>query len=298
MTTLFQAMSYIKTQLEKAGQPKESAARQARYLAEAALQVDTLTLLQKTDQKLSDFQYGHYLTDWIPRFLNGCPVSRLQKKGYFADQTFIINEDTLDPRPETEALIQLLLKKKPPLKHGHLKILELGVGSGCLLLTLLRHYPDAQGIGTDLSPKALKACNANVKTLGLQKNITLRQGDWFQALAKQKEPFDIIVSNPPYIPSQDILHLDKNVRLYDPHLALDGGKDGLTAYRTIIPQAPAFLKPNGILLLEIGFDQGKRVKDMAKPYFQKASVHTDDAQKDRAIWAENPYFSDGKVRGL
>ena len=288
METLFQAMADVQKALEAQGAPTEEATRRTRLLAEAALEIDTLKLLQSTDRPLENFPRGKRFKKWSALYVKGCPLSRLQNLGHFADEDFVLNEETLDPRTDTETLINVVFEKKPLQKNQALRILELGVGSGCILLTLLKHYPEAQGIGTDISAKALDATKINGKRLNLQNRLQLFQGDWFQALPPKTEPFDLIVSNPPYIATQTIQTLELTVRNYDPFQALDGGKDGLNAYRVILADASRFLKPEGWLILEIGFDQGQSTQEIAQRYFKDVNVYPDASGRDRVLCAQEP----------
>jgi release factor glutamine methyltransferase len=144
-----------------------------------------------------------------------------------------------------------------------LRILDLGVGSGCLLLTLLHELPNARGWGIDISSAALTVAERNVAALKLQQRATLREGVWSAALTPADPlTFDIIVSNPPYIPTVDIAGLEPEVVRHEPHLALDGGADGLDAYRHLAPVLRRFLSKEGLAALEIGIGQGESVREL------------------------------------
>ncbi len=185
------------------------------------------------------------------------PVSHIIGKKEFYGYDFFVTSDVLDPRPDSESLIELVLKKFPQ-KNSKLKILEVGTGSGCLIITLLRCFNLADADGIDVSEKALEICRRNAAANQVQNRLELLQSDLFSSLAANKK-FDLIISNPPYIPSKDILELESEVKNFEPHLALDGGFDGLDFYRAIASKAPNFLQKNGRIILEIGFDQKEEV---------------------------------------
>ncbi len=189
----------------------------------------------------------------IERRLNGEPVSRILGFREFWGMSFKITPDTLDPRPDTERLVEMAvesLKGRPPRK-----ILDLGTGTGCILLSLLTEFPDAQGIGIDINQGAVDVSRENTETHGLSARASFRQGNWTDSLTESDGLFDLIVSNPPYIPESDIESLSVEVRNHDPILALVGGKDGLDPYRTLITEIKKFLAPQGLCLFEIGQNQ-------------------------------------------
>ena len=179
-------------------------------------------------------------------------------RGFWKDE-FFITKDTLDPRADTETLIEAVLFSVSD-KQKALKIVDLGTGSGCILLSLLREFPNAQGVGVDRSPEALIIAQKNRAKLGLEEQSSFMQADWLNGI--ESDSVDLIVSNPPYIPTKDIDGLEKNVRDYDPMSALDGGDDGLDCYKKIIPQAAKKLKSGGSLFLEVGINQARSVKTL------------------------------------
>ena len=191
----------------------------------------------------------------------GQPVSRILNRRNFWKREFILNEETLDPRPDSEILIETVLEHfsdNTPL----LKILDLGSGSGCLGLSLLEEYENASITFVDESKKSLKIVERNSHQFRLKGrlkyiNLDWHTDDWDTKLlnSADKTKFDIIVTNPPYIPSNEIKFLETEVREYDPILALDGGNDGLDAYRSIIPKLKNLLKPDGKIFVEIGKGQ-------------------------------------------
>lgn len=191
------------------------------------------------------------IDDFIHRRKQGEPVSKIVGQKGFWKRDFYVNADVLDPRPDSETLIEAVLKTFPDTTVDY-HILDIGTGSGCLLLTLLDEYPNAQGTGIDISEKALAVA---------QKNNTTNRADFLQKDMFSDDftaglvQYDIIISNPPYIPTKDIETLDNAVKLYDPLTALDGGVDGLNPYRRLSACLAAILKPNGRVFFEIGQGQ-------------------------------------------
>jgi release factor glutamine methyltransferase len=199
----------------------------------------------------------------IDRRLQGEPVSRIIGYREFYGRQFRIDQDTLDPRPDTETLIEaaLDLADRQGWRHRPIDILDLGTGSGAILLTLLAELPHARGLGTDISPAALRAARTSAAALGVAARASFVAANWLDGIAGS---FDLVVSNPPYIASGAIAGLAPEVRLHDPALALDGGADGLSAYRAIAASAPLVLRPGGSLLAEIGPDQADAVSALFK----------------------------------
>lgn len=204
------------------------------------------------------------LNAYIERRLKHEPVSKIIGKRGFWKADFLSTVDVLDPRPDSEILIDAVLRFYP--KHGNpYRILDIGVGSGCLLFSLLDEYPIATGIGIDKSIKALQVAEKNQQG----RSATLIQADFTQEnWSVDLGQFDIVVSNPPYIPSADIDKLAPDVYLYDPRDALDGGTDGLDAYRHLTKTVYSLLKPNAFLFLEIGINQAESVSAL----FQAAGL--------------------------
>jgi len=164
-----------------------------------------------------------------------------------------------------------------------IRILDLGTGTGCLLLTLLHELPNATGIGIDISPRAVEQAAQNAVALGLNTRTTFRTGNWLENIT---EKFDIIVSNPPYIPASDIPALMPEVRDFDPACALDGGDDGLAPYRHIIPQLPYFLKPQGLAAFECGHGQAQDIAHLFYTHkFAHIETHKDLNGTERCILA-------------
>lgn len=195
------------------------------------------------------------LDEMITRRLNGWPLDKLLGKRDFYKYSFEVNEDVLSPRPDTEILVEAAARLI--FEHGFSSALEFGVGSGCILLSLLADFPKLSGWGTDISEKALAVASRNARALGVSARASLLHLGWFDdhlpdILGRR---FDIILSNPPYIPTNDIAGLDAEVRCHDPLLALDGGPDGLVHYRRLAEITPPLLNDGGFILLEGGQGQ-------------------------------------------
>jgi release factor glutamine methyltransferase len=191
---------------------------------------------------------------FVERRLGGEPVSRIIGMREFYGRLFRIDARTLDPRPDTETLIRAALvlanQEKP------LRLLDLGTGSGCILVTLLAELPEAGGVGIDVSPPALERACANAKAHGVGDRANFFVGNWLDAV---EDTFDFVVANPPYLSAADMAGLTPEVRDHDPRGALDGGADGLSAYRRIVPHLRKVLRPGGFALFEIGPGQADAV---------------------------------------
>tara|TARA_B100001057_G_scaffold261969_1_gene262217 strand:+ start:2564 stop:3421 length:858 start_codon:yes stop_codon:yes gene_type:complete len=193
------------------------------------------------------------------RRLKGEPISKIFKKRDFYKSTFLISNDVLDPRPETELIVEIANNfiKKNEVKN----ILDLGTGSGCILLSLLKENKMINGLGIDLSKEAINIAQKNSKKLQLDKQSNFLISNWMDSINFK---YDIVVSNPPYIGSKDIKKLSKDVKNYDPLLSLDGGDDGLNCYRTIVKDLKRIINKNAIIIMEIGYNQSKSVIEIFK----------------------------------
>ena len=192
----------------------------------------------------------------ITRRQAGEPIAYITGAKEFWSLNFNVTQETLIPRPDSETIIESVLDTINN-KSDNLSILDLGTGSGCLLLALLSELPNAKGLGIDISRQACKVARKNAEELGLSNRAKFDQGDWMEGIQNQ---FDIIISNPPYIAEQDIKFLQTDVKLFEPHLALSGGPDGLSAYRSIIKESVSRLKFTGVLAVEIGINQARSVR--------------------------------------
>jgi release factor glutamine methyltransferase len=202
------------------------------------------------------------LCDLIDRRLAREPLSRIVGHRAFWTIDLLVTPDALDPRSDTEAIVRAAVDVMAATRarDASLSILDLGTGTGAIVLALLDALPNARGLGVDISPAALRLAAANAERLSMDERAAFREGGWDAALGRR---FDLVVSNPPYIPTGDIPGLDPEVRDHDPHLALDGGADGLDAYRAILPLLPRLLAPGGFAVLEIGFGQSGDVSALA-----------------------------------
>ena len=205
------------------------------------------------------------------------PLQQLTKEAYFYGMKFFVNENVLIPRQDTEVLVEQVLSLSK--EKENLKLLDICTGSGCILLALLANLKQASGTGVDLSEKALEVAQRNGKELGIE--VSWVQSDLFD---KVSGSYDIIVSNPPYIETSVIEGLMDEVKLYEPRMALDGTEDGLFFYREITMQAGKYLKNNGILAFEIGYNQGKAVSEFMKENgYKEVQVLQDLAGLDRVV---------------
>ena len=224
------------------------ARREARLLL-AAAGLDNAAIIAHPERLLDGDQRGR-LAELLRRRVSREPLSRILGWREFWSLRFALGPDTLDPRPDSETLIAAALELTG--RDKALSVLDLGTGSGCLLLAYLSEVPNAQGLGIDLSNGALAIAEANAKDLGLSARARFRQGDWGRGLDRQ---FDLILCNPPYIPGGDIAGLAPEVARFDPLLALGGGEDGLDAYRRLSDELPRLLRPGGFAILEMGDGQ-------------------------------------------
>ena len=191
---------------------------------------------------------------FVERRLVGEPVSRIIGIREFYGRSFRIDASTLDPRPDTETLVEAALGLVD--REALLSILDLGTGSGCILITLLAELPRASGVGVDISLGALEQARANAQSLGVGDRAAFLAGDWLDTV---EGSFDLVVANPPYLSAADMAALAPEVRDHDPRTALDGGPDGLSAYRRIVPGLRKALRPGGFALFETGPDQAQAV---------------------------------------
>lgn len=229
---------------------------EARLLVASAISGDLAALILREKQPLGEA--AGRLDALLARRVTREPISRILGQRAFYGLDFHLNAATLDPRPDTEALVEAVLAHVDAGagRNAAWRLLDIGTGTGAILLALLANLPAARGIGIDLAAEAVSMAGENAGRLGLASRAAFRQGDLTQGL---EERFDIIVSNPPYIPSGEIAALEPEVRLHDPVLALDGGADGLDFYRRLVAAAPACLVPGGFLAFEVGFGQAGAV---------------------------------------
>ncbi len=241
----------------------------ARLLLQEATGLDHAGLILADNRLLTPDEAGQY-GQFLARRCSGEPVSKILGWREFFGRRFRVTADVLDPRPDTETLIELALERALP-PGG--RVLDLGSGSGAIICTLLAEWPDALGVAVDLSAAALAVTETNAIALGVAPRITLLAGPW---LANVTGRFNLIVSNPPYIPAGDIAGLETDVRAHDPHLALDGGADGLACYRAIAVAAGPHLASGGRLIVETGAGQARDVTDIFSGQGFRAGVQRRD----------------------
>ena len=276
--TLAQAQQALKADFAKAG--LATPGLDARALLAHICRLDEVGLVVQAQRQLTTGEAVR-LEKWRAARLAGRPVSRLLGRREFYGHDFKITPHVLDPRPDSEILVGQVLADFAG-RGGH--VLDLGTGSGCLLLSLLKENDRLTGLGVDCSAAALRVARLNAERLGVRARIALRQSDWFASVTGR---FDAIIANPPYIGEAERDDLMPEVRLHDPHLALFGGADGLAPYRLIVPQARRFLKPGGRLYLEIGHNQAAQVGALVEQAgFADVQIHKDLAGHNRLIIGE------------
>jgi len=237
----------------------ESAALDARLLLCHAAGISHEGLVARGDEPVTEKTPSEFLA-LIARREGGEPVARMVGEKEFWGLTFKLGPDTLVPRPDSECIVEAALEAVAD-KTARLRILDLGTGTGCLLLALLSELPNARGVGIDISEGALDVARANAMALGFGARATFLRGNWAEGI---DGPFDIIISNPPYIPTSDIDALMVDVRAHDPLRALDGGADGLDCYRIILKQAPERLAQGGHVVLETAPDLHAALSEMVR----------------------------------
>ena len=242
--------------LEQAGLP--DAALDARFLLEEVCGTNLQTLLVFPEKKVTEEEVNQYRA-FVQRRKDREPTAMILGEWDFMGLTFRLNKSTLIPEQDTEVLVETALEELKRRGSGEapLRILDLCTGSGCILLSLLYELRNAGGLGTDLSEEALEAARENAVRLGLQERAAFRQGDLWEPVGDER--FDLIVSNPPYVPTDVIPTLEPEVRCGEPYAALDGGEDGLVFYRRILEEAAGHLKPSGIIIVESGFGEAAQI---------------------------------------
>ncbi|PYG58036.1 peptide chain release factor N(5)-glutamine methyltransferase [Rhizobium sp. UGM030330-04] len=225
----------------------------ARLLIAEIIGFSLTDFVMKPDHPLTCEEQAR-IAAMVERRAGGEPVHRILGHREFHGLDLLLSKETLEPRPDTEVLVDTVLPalKEAVSQKGSARVLDLGTGTGAICLALLKECPGATGIGSDISADALETAAKNASRNGLEARFEIRQSDWFEKISGR---FDIIVSNPPYIRSDIVTTLDREVRHHDPMAALDGGQDGLAPYRLIAADAGRFLVENGIVGVEIGFDQ-------------------------------------------
>jgi len=264
----------------------DSAELDARLLAGATLGLDLTGLMTATTRIITQHESAR-LENFTHRRLAGEPVARILGVKEFWGLALQLSPATLVPRPDTETVVELALEIYHEERSPRPRILDIGTGSGAILLALLSELPDATGVGTDISPMALRTASGNAWRLGFAPRAAFVTCNYTAALSGM---FDLIVSNPPYIRSADVAELDRGVREYDPLRALDGGVDGLDAYRAIVPEAARLLAPGGTLIVEAGFGQSGAIAELmsASGLTSDKPPKTDLAGIPRAVSGRKP----------
>lgn len=263
-----------KEQLQKAG--ITDAELDARLLLEFICHTDRNALYAHGDQEIEDEKMQDFL-QLIEKRAAHIPLQHLTGEQNFMGLDFLVNEHVLIPRQDTEILVEEIMRDL----HDRIRILDMCTGSGCILLSLLHYSNDCSGVGVDVSEDALAVARQNADRLA-EKQAVFIQSDLFE---KVEGSFDLVVSNPPYIRSQEIAGLMPEVREHEPHLALDGKDDGLHFYREIIKGAMPHLKRGGQLFFEIGYDQGEAVQALlAANGYTEIAVVKDYAGLDRVVY--------------
>ncbi len=280
MTSYGAALATARAALKAAG--VASAALDARLLMADAAGLDMAALIARAGERLPALAEAAFAAH-LRRRLDGEPVAHILGEKEFWGLPFQVNAATLVPRPETETLVEAVIAEARRRFPPRITICDLGTGSGAILIALLTELPEARGIGSDLSENALGAARQNADRLGVAGRIRFEQADFATA---PDGPFDVVVSNPPYVPSAAIFGLDREVRDHDPRPALDGGPDGLAAYRTILARADRLLAEGGLLAFEVGHDQSDAVVALcAAAGFSGVAVHKDLAGIGRVVAA-------------
>ena len=236
----------------------DSAALDAKLLMAQGLGCDRAALVSQSARLLSP-QELEAIEALVLRRLNREPMSQILGYKDFWRDRFRVSADVLSPRPDSETLIEAMIAYRPDRATAY-DMLDLGTGSGCLLLSLLREYPQANGLGIDQSEVALAVAKCNAQALGLQARARFSLGNWMQTLQSR---YDMVISNPPYIERAEIDALEPEVKEHEPMAALSGGDDGLDAYRQIFASLPKVLNPNGICVMEFGAGQEGAVAALA-----------------------------------
>lgn len=275
--TVASALKEARLALSEAGIAE--AAQDARVLVSGILGLTSTDLILHEKRTL-DEKDGSRLEAAVERRVAGEPVYRILGERSFYGLNFKLSEGTLEPRQDTEVLVDTILEALGEPDRGW-RILDLGIGTGAIVLSLLHEMPNASGLGVDLSEDAIETAAENSGRLGLSERFEARKSDWFENVEGR---FDVIVSNPPYIETAEIAALSQEVRRFDPPAALDGGPDGLAPYRIIAREAVHYLAENGMVGVEIGWRQKLDVSAIfAENGFTLVSAVADLAGNDRVL---------------
>lgn len=259
----------------------------AETLVAFVLDAPHIELFARRDNTLAPAQWDAY-SELAAQITPDAPVAYLINQAPFLDLDFEVSRDTLIPKRDTELFVRLVLEQLaadplPPNPH----VLELCAGSGCVAISLATRLPGSRVVATDISPEALAVAQRNIAPHGLEDRIVLGQGDLFEPVRSLAagRPFDLIVSNPPYIPSERIPAMGRHVAEHEPRLALDGGPDGLDPHRRILGEAAEFLAPGGRVFLEHEYNQGEQARLLGLGYhaYEAVRIFQDANHRDRAL---------------
>ena len=280
--TIMKILNWTKQYFEAKG--VENPRLDAEVLLCAVLKCQRITLYVDFERPLSEEELAIY-RDYVQRRGNFEPLAYILGEKAFMRNSFKVNKATLVPRPETELLVESLVRIAQMLRpEGDVKILDIGTGSGAIIVSLLDYLPNAKGVGVDISVDALIVAKENSEKIGVTGRIGFVRSDVFSKLPLEKK-FDIIVSNPPYIPAVDIAGLDKDVQ-QEPRSALDGGDDGLDFYRRITAEAMEHMAEEGVLAFEVGIHQAEAVQQLCLDAgFVRTAVRKDYAGIERMVFA-------------
>lgn len=289
MITLGDMLDFLTRELD--GDHIDDARLEARMILETGGGVNEARMIGFPEDVI-DPKNENTIRAFAARRKNGEPLAHILGRKEFWSLSFQVTADTLIPRPDSETLIEAALEfidKNNSSRQSKFNILDLGTGSGCLLLSLLSELPQATGIGVDVSRMACRVATENSKILGLDHRAEIVEGDWENEDLMTKldgATFDFILCNPPYIPETIIPTLDRDVRQFEPHQALNGGADGLDAYRLLAPKIKYLLKPTGALIFEFGQGQARDISEIIEQQGLKVQfVKPDLANIDRCILA-------------
>jgi release factor glutamine methyltransferase len=254
MVSLHNLYQKITDELNSSG--VDTASLDARLIMQGTLAISDVDFITDAHSRLLDDAEVFAVQRNIERRCDGKPVSRIFGQREFWGLSFFINEHCLDPRPDTETVIEAVLGSYSECRNDSLRFVDFGTGSGCILISLLREFPNATGVAVDISEQALKVAKKNAQNLNVDSRISFICSDWDSAIKLSGENrFDVVVSNPPYIESEVIPKLQREVIHFDPALALDGGVLGLDPYEELIPKLKKILTPAGKCFFEIGKGQ-------------------------------------------
>lgn len=288
MSTLLTAWKAAQATLKAAGIDQPSI--DARLMLEAATGASRMDILTDPYRELTTDQQAT-LDDFVAQRARRRPISHILGRKGFWKIMLSVTPDVLTPRPDTEAILDVVLPALP--EHMAFSMLDLGVGSGAILLAILAERPAAKGLGVDTSSEALAVAKENAANLDLNDRAAFLRGDWTAGLGDNQ--FDLVVSNPPYIATDEIETLDPEVRDHEPRMALDGGPDGLDAYRVLAPEILRVLKPGGLFAVEIGHTQSAPVEALFRAAGADQVRTTQDlATRDRVVTGfKNPLETGG-----